>query len=58
MKKKNALLRKLIPWIIILAALAALIIFVFVPIYSKTEVQMGEPPVIVAYEGDGKPLTM
>ena len=32
MKKKRSLILRLLPWLIVLAALAALAIFVFVPI--------------------------
>ena len=31
--RKKSILRRLIPWIIALAALAALVFFVFVPMY-------------------------
>ena len=58
MIKKKSILRKLIPWIIVLAALAALIVFVFIPIYSVKEDTISEPPVIHAYEGQGGTLTM
>ena len=57
MKKKSILLR-LIPWLITLAALAALVVFVGIPLYSDTEEEVVNPPVISYYEGDKKPLTM
>ena len=57
MKKKSILLR-LIPWLITLAALAALVVFVGIPLYSDTEEEAVAPPVISYYEGDKKPLTM
>ena len=58
MIKKKSILRRLIPWIIVLAALAALIVFVFIPIYSVKESTISEPPMIHAYEGQGGTLTM
>ncbi len=56
--RQKSLIRRLIPWIIVVLALAALVVFVFVPIYSQTEEQTVEPPVVGYYEGDGQPLTM
>ena len=58
MKKKKSILRRLIPWLITLAALAALVVFVGIPLYSDTEEEIVAPPVISYYEGDKKPLTM
>ena len=57
MRKKSLILR-LLPWILILAALAALIVFVFVPIYSAKEKTFGRETRIIYFEGDGKPVTM
>ena len=39
--RKKSIIRRLIPWIIVLAALAALIVFVFVPLYSGEEKTFG-----------------
>ena len=58
MKVRKPLFLRLLPWLLTLAALAALIWFVFVPIYSVKEDSISEPPEIVMYEGDGAPLTM
>ena len=58
MKKKKSILRRLIPWLITLAALTALVVFVGIPLYSDTEEEVVDPPVISYYEGDKKPLTM
>ena len=58
MKKKKSILRRLIPWLITLAALAALVVFVGIPLYSDTEEEVVAPPVISYYEGDKKPLIM
>lgn len=57
MRKKSIILR-LLPWILILGALAALIVFVFVPIYSASEKTFGRDTRIIYFEGDGKPVTM
>ena len=56
--KKKSIIRRLIPWIIALAALALLIIFVMVPIYSREERSFGRETSIFYYDGDGAPLTM
>ena len=56
--KKKSIIRRLLPWIIALVALAALIIFVMVPIYSREERSFGRPTSVFYYDGDSKPLTM
>ena len=56
--KKKSIIRRLIPWIIVLLALAALVIWVFIPIYSEKENTYSEEPVIHNYEGDTKKLVM
>ncbi len=56
--RKKSLIRRLIPWIIALAALAALIIFVFIPMYSGTEKTFGRETDVFYYGGDGKAITM
>ncbi len=56
--RKKSILRRLIPWIIALAALAALVFFVFVPMYSQTEKTFGRDAEVFFYDGDGKALTM
>lgn len=58
MKPKKSIIRRLIPWIVILAALGALVWFVFVPIYSAHGNTFGRETQILYYDGDGKPLTM
>ena len=58
MKKKKSLLRRLIPWLVTLAALAALVIFVGIPLYSNTEEEAVAPPIISYYEGSKQPLVM
>ena len=58
MKKKRSLILRLLPWLIILAAIAALIVFVFVPIYSQQETSFGADPVVYEYEGKNDPLKM
>ena len=56
--RKKSLIRRLIPWIIILAALAALVIFVGIPLYGQQEEEITNPPAIAFYDGDGAALTM
>ena len=55
--RKKSVIRRLIPWIIVLAALAALVVFVFIPMYSQTEGTFGRDSEVFYYDGDGKPLT-
>ena len=56
--RKKSILRRLLPWGIALAALAALIVFVMVPIYTREERSFGRDTSIFYYEGDEQPLTM
>lgn len=49
---------RLLPLAVILAALAALIVFVFVPIYSQNDDVVIEEPAIFFYEGDTSALVM
>ena len=58
MKKKKSLILRLLPWLIVLAAIAALVIFVFVPIYSQKESKFGPDPEVYEYEAEKAPLTM
>ena len=55
---KKSFIRSLIPWLIVLILLAALILFVFVPIYSAQEKTFGRETRVIFFEGDGKPLKM
>lgn len=58
MRKKRSVLLRLLPWILVLAALAALIFFVFIPIYSQQEEPISEAPVVHQYDGITGKLTM
>jgi hypothetical protein len=58
MKRNKSILRRLLPWLIGIAALAALVLFVFVPIYSPREVNFGRESHVVNYNGDGKPIVL
>ena len=58
MRKKRSIVWRILPWVILLAALAALVLFVFVPIYSQKEDTFGEPPVVVSSEGLSGTLSM
>ena len=51
MKKKRSFLMRMLPWVIVAAAIAALIVFVFVPIYSEKEEPISAPPIIYYYDG-------
>ena len=55
---KKSIIRRLIPWIIVLLALTALIVFVMVPIYSRQEKSFGRETSIFYYEGDQAPMIM
>ena len=56
--RNKSFFRRLLPWLTGILALAALIVFVFVPIYSEKDSSSGREPSLVFYEGDGKPLTI
>ncbi len=58
MKKKKSLILRLLPWVVVLGLLAALVIFVGIPLYATEDKPHAYTPVIYNYEGDGKPLTM
>ncbi len=58
MTKKKSLPRRLLPWIIVLMALAALMIFVFIPIYAPRVSKNVNEPIIYAYDGSTAPVTM
>ena len=57
-RNKKKAIRRLIVWLVALAALAALIVFVFVPIYSERDVSSGREPHLIFYEGDGAPVVI
>ncbi|MBQ3761990.1 MAG: hypothetical protein II875_08270 [Clostridia bacterium] len=57
MKSRKKWLKRLIAWVIVLAALACLVIFVGIPLYTTKESGHDEP-VVYHYEDDGKPLKM
>ena len=56
--RRKSLIRRLLPWLITAALIAALVIFVGIPLYSQKEEVNENPPVVSYYEGDGKELTM
>ena len=58
MRQRKSLALRLLPWLLALAALAALIVFVFIPIYSGHEDPISEPPEVYGYEEPGKALVM
>lgn len=52
------IIKRLLPWVIVLALLAALVIFVGIPLYSKDETPHMYTPTVYNYEGDKTPLVM
>lgn len=56
--KQKPILRRLIPWSIAVVLLAALVIFVGIPLYSQKDDQTTPLPQVAYYEGDGKPIVM
>ena len=58
MRKKRSIVWRILPWVILLAALAALVLFVFVPIYSPKEDTFGEPTVVFSSEDLSGTLNM
>ena len=58
MRKKKSFLGRLIPWLIALALIAALVIFVGIPLYGPQPEETLEPPVIEYYEGSSATLVM
>ena len=57
MKKKNLFWRLLL-WLIVLAALAALVVFVGIPLFTPEVPRDIPAPVVGYYEGDGAPILM
>ena len=58
MKKQKSIFIRLLPWLIVIAALAALVIFVGIPLYAPQEEETLEPPVVYFYEGEQKSLAL
>ena len=56
--RKKSLIRRLIPWVIVLAAATALIVFVGIPLYGPQEVEIIDPPTVSYFEGASDPLVM
>ena len=56
--RKKSLVRRLIPWVLVLAACAALVYFVGIPLYGQQEIEVIDPPTVSYYEGTADPLTM
>lgn len=56
MKKK--FIWRLLPWLILLAALAALVVFVGIPLFTPEVPRDIPAPEVSYYEGDGQPILM
>ena len=54
--RRKSLIRRLLPWIIAIALIAALVVFVGIPLYSQKEEINEYPPTVSYYEGDGKEM--
>lgn len=49
---------RLLPWAIVIALLAALVIFVGIPLYSTQEDVHELNPTVISYEGSSEPITL
>lgn len=56
--RKKSILPRVIGWLVVLALLAALVIFVGIPLYATEETEEIDLPLISYYEGDKDPLVM
>ena len=56
--KKKSILRRLIPWIIVVALLAALVIFVGIPMYSQKDEQSTPLPEVAYFDGEKETITL
>ena len=56
--KEKSILRRIIPWVIAVALLAALVIFVGIPLYSQKDEQSTPLPQVAYYEGKPETLTL
>ena len=58
MRKKKSIVRRLIPWLVALALIAAIVIFIGIPLYGPQSEEKLESPVVNYYEDGAKTLTM
>ena len=61
MKKKSvlrAVLRRVIPWVVALGLLAALVIFVGIPLYSQRDEQTTPLPHVDYFDGKAQTITL
>ena len=58
MRKEKSILRRLIPWVVALALIAALVVFVGIPLYSQNETVTENPPEVSYFVEKPKTLTM
>ena len=58
MKKQKSWIRRLIVWLMVVAALACLVIFVGIPLYGTQDEATIEKPVIAYYDGGKSKITM
>lgn len=57
-QSKGKIIRRLILWAVVLCALAALVVFVGIPLFAEDETFLGEEPSVAYYEGSKNPLVM
>ena len=58
MKKKKSIIRILLPWLIAVAAIAAIVIFIGIPLYGTPDTANENPPTVLNYDGGKAALTM
>ena len=56
--KKNAILRRLIPWLIAAVLIFCLVYFVGIPLYSQKDAQVDRLPEVSYYEGGKDPIVL
>ena len=57
-RRNKSLIRRLISWIVFLGLIAALVVFVGIPLYGNQETVAENPPKVHYYEGENSALTM
>ena len=58
MSAKKSIVRRLIPWVIALLIIAAIVIFIGIPLYGPQPSESVAPPVVSYYEDGAKTLAM
>lgn len=58
MKKKKSIVARLIWWAVIIALVAAFVIFIGKPLFTEEETIALDPPTIYSFDGSSKPIVM